>query len=334
LKFIAWTLLAWTAMAGTAAAQNPKAAAESLYNEGRQLVTDGKYQEACPKFEASQRLDPAPGTQLNLANCLEKVGKIASAWAEYKEAAAAAHAANELSRQDLAEKRAKELEADLSKLRVVASVDSMAGLEVRLDGVVVLSGMLNSDVAIDPGEHAVEAVAPGYKSYKTTVTVNPHADRKTVTIPALEPEPHVTSPTVTSPPVSPPTPSPEPKPASGWGAQRTAGVIVAGAGVVGVVVGAIFGTQALSKNSSAKPHCGGEPMQCDAEGVALNQDAKKAATISTVGFIAGGVLVAGGAVLFLTARHHSAATSSTALAVNLHPLVGAGTAGLGLGGTW
>jgi tetratricopeptide (TPR) repeat protein len=333
LKFIAWTLLALTAIAGTAAAQNPKAAAESLYNEGRQLVTDGKYEQACPKFEASQRLDPAPGTQLNLANCLEKVGKIASAWAEYKEAAAAAHTANELSRQDLAEKRAKELEADLSKLRLVASVDSMAGFEVHLDGVVVMTGMLNSDVAIDPGQHAVEAIAPGYKSYKTTVTVNPHADRKTVTIPALEPEPHTAPSAVTAPPAPTLTPSPSP-PASGWGAQRTAGVIVAGAGVVGVVIGAVFGSETLSKKSSATPHCSGDPMQCDAEGVALNQDAKNAATISTVGFIAGGVFVAGGAVLFLTARPNSAAKSSTALAVNLHSLVGVGTAGLGLGGTW
>src|SRR5262245_31616174 len=35
-----------------------RAAAEALFNQGRDLMSAGKFSEACPKFEASQQLDP------------------------------------------------------------------------------------------------------------------------------------------------------------------------------------------------------------------------------------------------------------------------------------
>src|SRR5262245_23511913 len=70
-----------------------KAAAEALFNHAKQLVKEGKLSEACPKFEESLRLDPGIGTLLYLADCQEKAGKTASAWARFLEAAAAAKAA-------------------------------------------------------------------------------------------------------------------------------------------------------------------------------------------------------------------------------------------------
>src|SRR4051794_26464548 len=72
---------------GVAQAQTPapsaqdQAAAEGLFNDAKKLVADGKFADACPKFEESQRLDPAPGTQFNLAECYEHIGRTASAWA-------------------------------------------------------------------------------------------------------------------------------------------------------------------------------------------------------------------------------------------------------------
>src|SRR5258708_9446245 len=80
--------------------------------------------------------------------------------------------------------------------------------------------------------------------------------------------------------------------------QRT---IAIGAGVVGVVgigVGAIFGLKASSSWSNAKSSCNAYPSGCGAVATSGESDARSQASLSTVGFIVGGVALAGGAVLW------------------------------------
>src|SRR5690348_15501816 len=74
-----------------ARAEGDKATAEALFSEGRRLMASGDYAAACEKFAASQKHDPGLGTSLNLADCYEKSGRTASAWAEFRDAASAAH---------------------------------------------------------------------------------------------------------------------------------------------------------------------------------------------------------------------------------------------------
>src|SRR6186713_2867899 len=95
-----------------------KVAAESLFADGRRLLAQGKFAEACPKFAESQRLDPAIGTLLNLADCYEKVGRTASAWAAFREAAALSHHGGDAKREAVAKERAAALEAQLSTLAI------------------------------------------------------------------------------------------------------------------------------------------------------------------------------------------------------------------------
>ena len=61
--------------AGARADDANASSADRLFNEANGLVQTGHYAEACPKFEQSQKLDPAIGTQFNLADCFEHVGR-------------------------------------------------------------------------------------------------------------------------------------------------------------------------------------------------------------------------------------------------------------------
>ncbi|MEO8982116.1 MAG: hypothetical protein ABI548_21280 [Polyangiaceae bacterium] len=281
-----------------------RAAAEALFNEGRALMAKSAFSLACPKFEASQHLDPGLGTLLNLAECYEKLGKTASAWAEYREAIPLARASGSKIREDLATERAEALEARLSTLTIRAmGTQDAAALEIRRDGVPVESAELGSPIPVDPGQHTVEASAPGKTKWTATVQVVADATKLAVEVPALAPAATAESGAGASAgsgagAVS--APSDAASTARRGSGQRTAAIVVGAAGVVGVGLGAVFGLQARSDWSGAKSHCPSFTT-CDDRGLELHSSAASKATLSTVAFIAGGAALAAGAVLWFTA---------------------------------
>src|SRR6185437_13676284 len=141
----------------------------------------------CPKLAESQRLDPGAGTLLNLGHCYEKNGQTASAWVTFKDAAAAADLKHRDDWSHNARERAQALAPMLSKLTIDVPVDARAdGLQVRRDGVNVGSAEWGVPIPVDPGEHAIEAIAPGKTRWSQTVKVGPNADQQKISVPPLQ----------------------------------------------------------------------------------------------------------------------------------------------------
>jgi hypothetical protein len=318
----AGALLALLSLAASARGSGPgdEATAAALFQEARTLVASGDYAGALPKLVEANRLFPTIGTQLNIAICLEKVGKLASAWGAYKKAEIAARDAGDAAKQAEAARRAQALEGSLSKLTITVSpMDRFAGFEVRRDGELVGEGQLGAALPADAGEHTIEATAPGRKKWTGTVQVGPNGASASVEVPELAPE----------------TPADQGG-ALSWSAQRTAGVAIMAVGAAGMVTGAVFGGLALAKNAASKSDCEpADPSVCNTKGAALRADAYTFAHVSTAGLVAGSAMVVGGALLFFLAPPSAAVRASADSGhVQAFPLVSGGIAGLAVRGVW
>jgi hypothetical protein len=285
-----------------------EAAAESLFQEARKLVGAGRYQEACPMFLASYKLSPAVGVLLNLADCYEKSGQYASAWARFHEAIAMAERLGRSDRERTARERAKALEPKLHRVTITSREPDA---HVKLDGHAMEPSVLGTAIPIDPGKHIVEASAQGKKSLSTAFDVSNWNRTISIEIPPLEEEDVSAQRTAKA----------EPKRVVDWNrdaghTQRVIGIVAMSAGAVGIGVGAFFGFRTSSKWSEAQNHCPGNECE-DQKGVDLARNAKDSATISTAACIAGGTLLAGGLVIYLTAPNNRSSSAIDGTRVRL-----------------
>ncbi|MGK4001552.1 tetratricopeptide repeat protein [Sorangium sp. So ce1036] len=320
-----------------------KAVAEALFDAALDLMRQGRSADACPKLEESHRIDPGIGTLLYLAECYENTGRTASAWATFRQAMSESRAAGQAERARKAQARAARLEPTLSKLsiRVAPENVSLPEFTVRSSGKVVERAVFGIAIPVDPGEIAIEASAPGHETWRTTVKLGKNKAVANVDVPPLErleapppapgepPPGEAVGPAPTrGAPAPTPTPAPAPAPAGSRGdTMRTIGLVVGGAGIVGLGVGTFFGVKALSKNGDAEGYCKGGSTCEDPRGVTLTEEASSAATASNIAFGVGAAAVVGGAVLYLVAPRSSSG-------VQVGPLVDARNVGLRVGGTF
>jgi len=276
-------------MTSFARADDATPPAERLFQEARALVDKGDYVAACPKLEASQKLDPAVGTQFNLADCYEHVGRTATAFALFEEVARIARAAGKFEREHSAKERATALAPKLARVHLDVKATA-PGLEIRIDDMPAAKSTWTEPFPIDPGAHHVVASAPSHASWESTI-VAAESKLVEVSVPDLvDTSVHVAE----TPAVAQP---------SSLGAQKTIALVAGGVGVVGIAIGAVSGIIAVSKRSSAQSACPSDvyAFRCPTEsGTAAWNSATTAGNVSTVSFIAGGVFLAGAAVLWFT----------------------------------
>jgi serine/threonine-protein kinase len=302
---------------------NANVAAEALFEDARNLVAAGKYADACPKFAESQRLGPSVSTQLNLANCWEKLGRTASAWATYREAASAASAAGRKDYLSTALRRADALAPKLARLTVTVA-QPIAGLQVRRDGLAVDAAEWGTAIPVDTGPHVVDASAPGHRPWSVTVAFEQDGTQATASVPALEELPPeaqaaaadsagTVAPPMTAAAAATPAADTERSPHAGNG-QRIAGGVVAGLGVAGIGVAVGLALAAKSKYNDSVNQCEpNNPNLCTPTGVSQRDDARSEGTVASVVMGIGAAAVVAGGIVFFTAPH--AKSSSAALVV-------------------
>lgn len=302
LRFILVTLCSLL-VAGTVHAQAKpadKAAAEALFDQGLSLMREGRYPEACSRLEDSQAIERGLGTMLYLADCYEKLGRTASAWAMFREAASMAEAQGQQERAEAGAKRAQALEPKLSTLEIeVPAEHRVPELRILREGEALSAGLWNVAVPVDPGAHRVEAQAPGYEPWRTTVQVAPEAGRSTLKVPLLKALPAPVAAAGVEPAAAVaeerPMEADETSSPEGMSRRRIAALSVGSAGVLGVGLGAVFGGMAIAKNNDAEDRC---RSGCTPAGAKASQDAVKFANISTGMWAAGAALLGTGLVLF------------------------------------
>jgi hypothetical protein len=204
--------------------------------------------------------------------------------------------------------------------------NDLSAVKVTMDGDVLAERLDGSAISLDPGAHTFTFELAGQPSItKQLVIREGQKDRREV----LQFGAPGAAPATTAAPLAkgPATSSIESSvdqvsSSSSGGTQKAVAIVAAGVGVVGIGVGTIFGLSAMSKHDDANAKC---PGACsDQAGVELWNDARTAGNISTIGFVVGGVGLATGAILWLTAKP-SRTTS-------VHADVGPGS--LQIRGTW
>jgi tetratricopeptide (TPR) repeat protein len=326
--WVGWVLFgAVMAMSAPALAQSDSADARQLFEEGRALAKAGRYGEACSKFELSNQRNHGIGTSFNLADCWEHLGKLASAWAKFRDVADEAARANQLDREAVALQRAEALLPRLSYVIVRTSADDPrgnAGLEVRRNGVISVAADRDRPIALDAGEYQFEATAPGKQRWVSRVAV---AEGQTVevVIPVLRASESLAQSTATlstAPmtrmavaPGGAASPAPPDTAHRRRPAQRVAAYVVGAGGVVAVGIGAIFGARVLAKNDRANSICpsghGCSPTDGTDYQLAISE-AREARTNALVAFGIGGAALLTGVVLYVTAPN----SSTTAVAAS------------------
>jgi hypothetical protein len=300
-RFVAASLLAFNLSLGAPARAEPtpteRAAAEALFQSGTELMAEGKASQACPKYEGSLELDAALGTMLRLADCYDHLGKTASAWAMFRDAASVAHTRGEAVREQMASERAADLEKRLSRLRLKVDPANGDQLTIRVGDAQIPSANHEALLPLDPGPARVEASAPGRRPFTTTVVISSGPSLQDLAIPVLR-----AAPAASVPATPPPGAHAETQTPGGSSSEKTFGYGAGVVGLAGLATGAFLAYRANTMNERSLAECRPEDHSaCTAAGVKQRDSATSLATMATVATISGGALLAGGLVLVLLA---------------------------------
>jgi tetratricopeptide (TPR) repeat protein len=285
--------------ASSAGAQgNPEAA--KLFEEGRALAEQGKYEAACERYAASYELERGAGTMLNLGDCAEREGQPRRAWLLYDDAAREYEKTSKTNAARFARGRADALAPRLATVSVRLADPRADGLVVRIGGRAVPPAAEITE-RLDPGAVTIEVGATGREPFSATAGAILGGE-VVVEVPALR--------AMEGSAVAVPAPAAKVDRPARTRRQRSRVLLAAGvtgAGAIGLGVAGAFAIRSRSayrayKDKQVELGC---VDGCSDEAFEILDSyydrAARRADLATGFLIGGGALIAGGMILYLTA---------------------------------
>jgi tetratricopeptide (TPR) repeat protein len=270
----------------------------STERRAQELFDEGKYEEAIGHWRFADGLRKDPGHEVSIGRALAKLGKLLEARELLRKLTSVelppSAKTNEVDAHAAAEDVLRAVEKRIPKLDVAVRVKKGQKYIVRVDGSAVDVARLVKPIEVDPGKHALELEPQGGAVTKRSVDVKEATTEKVMV--DLRPPP-------------------------GFEVQKLAPYAF-GLGAIGLGVGGVTGGLSLAKVNDVRSRC--LDYHCLPADQSKADSAKTLGTVSTIGFIAGGVLAATGVVFLVWPRDPDAAPAAptpkkTGLALGVGP---------------
>jgi hypothetical protein len=188
--------------------------------------------------------------------------------------------------------------------------------QVTLDGKSVPPALLGEEQPLNPGTHQLVVSSGAARVAREMQLKESEHHGEKVDLSELGP---VSGPARVAPAADAAVP-PATATHAGGGTQRTLAYVALATGGAGLVLGGVTGAMALGKHSSLESSSNCAKDVCVEAERSNVQSLDTLRTLSTVGFVAGGVLAATGVVLLLTDKRHSeSAAAASNLALHVGP---------------
>jgi hypothetical protein len=275
--------------------------AADLFRQGREAMKGGNYGGACALFEASHRVDPAPGTLLNVAFCSEKLGRLRRAAEALESFLATTDAADER------RTRAAALLADVTERTPRVSIRLPTWVardaQVLVDGDSIAPEQWKAAVRLDPGRHVIEVRVPRSADQRRTLEVK-ERDRLVETF--------------EFPRTSEPKRDSNPRTRTRMPARNdlpAAFYVSLGVGVGGLVTAAGSSAIVLLEESTVEKECDGpDNKQCSPAGIEAGERGKRFLTVQAVSLPIGVAGMALAGYLWFSAKRDASAKVGIAVA--------------------
>jgi hypothetical protein len=254
------------------------AAAEALFQKGRDAMAESDFDAACQFFTESLALDTAVGTVMNLAVCEEERGHFTAAWERWHQALRLLSPDDD--RVIFADQKLESVAEKLAYLTVRLAPGSPQGLTVHRDGVPLGAGSLGQELPADPGEHVVTVQSPNYETRTFSISLE-SGDHETLVVMQGSPKKNA-----------------QPNKGTSEQARRIGGYTALGVGAAGGVMAIVSGVLLPAQDQKVEDNC--PSKQCNETGDKAVAQARTLLALNTAGIVIAGVGAATGTVLLLT----------------------------------